>query len=95
MQRFRLAIWCNDPLVRDATAIAVDLALASNQFIALVDGTQARLMYAGSATFDRSENASLYRRDLLYDLEYGTNIVAVQPSMLFGVGTVNSTPIIG
>jgi len=95
MQRFRLAVWCNDPAVRDVAAAAVDLALTPLRFTALADGSQARLLFAGSATLDRSENASLYRRDLLYDVEYATTILAVQPSMLFGTGMVNGTSIIG
>ena len=95
MQRFRTTIWCSDPSVRDTVATLVDLALASLRFITLADNTQARLLFAGGSTIDRSENASLYRRDLLYDIEYPTTIVAAQPTMLFGAGTVNSTPIIG
>ncbi len=95
MQRFRLAVWCNDPAVRDVAAAAVDLALTPVRFTTLADGSQARLVFAGSTTLDRSENASLYRRDLLYEVEYATTVLAVQPSMLFGTGMVNGTSIIG
>ncbi len=94
-QRFRLAIWCNDPAVRDAAAAAIDLALASVRFSALGDGTHARVRFASTATIDRSENAALYRRDLLYDMEYPTTLLVVQPSMLFGTAIFNNTQLIG
>ena len=94
-QRFRLAIWCNDPAVRDTASAVVDLALASTRFTGLADGTRARILFASTTTIDRSENATLYRRDLLYDVEYATTLLAVQPSMLFGTATFNSTDIMG
>ena len=94
IQRFRLAVWCNDPAVRDTAAAVVDLALASIRFTVLADGSQARVLFASTTTIDRSENAALYRRDLLYDVEYATTLLAVQPSMLFGTATFNSTCVI-
>jgi hypothetical protein len=94
-QRFSVISWCNDPAVRDTVATAIDTALASLRFIALADGTQGRLIYAGGSTLDQSQDAALYRRDLLYDVEYATTILAVQPLMLFGTGTVNTTDILG
>ena len=94
IQRFRLAVWCNDPAVRDTAASVVDLVLASTRFTALAGGSQARVSFASTTTIDRSENAALYRRDLLYDIEYPTTLLAVQPSMLFGTATFNSNYVI-
>ncbi len=34
--------------------------------------------------FDQSQNARLYRRDLLYSVDYATTITASLPTMLFG-----------
>ena len=34
--------------------------------------------------FDQSQDALLYRRDLLYRIEYPTTINELLPSMLFG-----------
>jgi hypothetical protein len=42
------------------------------------------MLYAGTTVFDQSQNARLYRRDLLYSVEYPTIISDTQPSMLFG-----------
>lgn len=94
-QSFRIVCWCSDPSIRDTVAAAIDVALAPLHFISLADGTDARLIFSGGATLDRSEDAALYRRDLLYDVEYATTIFAVQPVMLFGTGTVNGAGIIG
>lgn len=94
-QRFRIACWCSAPTIRDTVAGAIDGALAPVRFLDLADGTKGRLIYAGGATLDESQNATLYRRDLLYDVEFATTVLAVQPTMLFGTGHVNDTAIIG
>lgn len=81
---FHVTCWCPTPATRDATAIAIDLSLAQLPFLGLSDGSLARMTYFGTATFDQSENALLYRRDLMYRIEYPTIINTWQPSMLFG-----------
>ncbi len=83
-QLFRMTCWCPTPATRDATAGAIDLAMAQQRFIALADGTAGRLLYAGTTVFDQSQDALLYRRDLLYSVEYATVLAATQPAMLFG-----------
>lgn len=83
-QSIRVACWCPTPATRDAAAVTVDQALAAISFLDLADGTQARVVYAGSTVLDQSQNASLYRRDLLYTAEYPTLITQTQPEMLWG-----------
>jgi hypothetical protein len=94
-QRFRITVWCNGPNVRDAAAAAIDVALAPRRFIPLSDGSLGRLVFATTSTLDRAENAALYRRDLFYDVEYPTTISAIQPTMLFSIGSVNGNSAIG
>jgi hypothetical protein len=89
-QGFRIACWCPTPATRDASASAIDLCLAGSQFIGLADGTEGRLRYHGSLVFDQSENVLLYRRDLIYDVEYATTLTAIQPAMLFGDLVLNA-----
>lgn len=88
-QTFRVTCWCPTPLVRDATAAAIDQALAEMSFVDLPDGTQGHLTYAGTTVFDQSQNALLYRRDLLYSIEYPTTLSAMQPAMLFADIEIN------
>ena len=94
-QRFRISCWCNDPIVRDVVAEAIDVALASHRFIALPDGTQGRLSFAAGNTFDQSQDAALYRRDLIYEVEYPVTTYAVQPAMIFGTTIVNTSSFVG
>jgi hypothetical protein len=92
-QGFRITCWCPTPATRDASASAIDLLLVSFQFIDLADGARGRLRYRGTLVFDQSQDALLYRRDLLYDVEYPTTVTALQPAMLFGDFVLNSTSI--
>lgn len=84
VQTFRITCWCPTPATRDASAVAIDQALAETAFIDLPDASQGRLIYAGTTVFDQSQDALLYRRDLTYSVEYATILSATQPAMLFG-----------
>jgi hypothetical protein len=50
----------------------------------LADATSGKLNYVGTTVFDQSQNASLYRRDLTYNVEYATTLSSSKPAMLFG-----------
>ena len=83
-QDFRLTCWCPDPASRDTTAALLDTALSTTPFITLPDNTSARLRLVRSLTFDQSQNANLYRRDLVFDAEYATTITTTLPALIFG-----------
>jgi len=83
-QNFRLTCWCPDPASRDSTAALIDTALSTTPFITLPDDTSARLRLVRSVTFDQSQNANLYRRDLIFDVEYATTITTTLPALIFG-----------
>jgi hypothetical protein len=93
-QAFRVTCWCPTPQTRDAASEAIDLAMAQLTFLDLADGTQGRVIYAGTTVFDQSQDALLYRRDLLYDVEYATVLAATQPTMLFGNLAVNASQVV-
>ena len=93
IQTFRITCWCPTPATRDAAAVAVDQLLADTAFIDLPDGTQGRLIYAGTTVFDQSQDALLYRRDLLYSIEYPTTVSLAQPAMLFGDIGINAVTV--
>lgn len=90
-QCFRITCWCPDPVSRDVCGSAIDQSLASLTYLTLADATFGRLWYRGTLVFDQSQDALLYRRDLLYDVEYATVVTALQPAMLFGSLTLNGT----
>jgi hypothetical protein len=83
-QRFRLTFWCPDPTSRDRAAAAIDAALSRQTFIDLDDGTTGRLRFVSTTVFDQSQDAALYRRDLIYSVDYLTTVADVLPSMIFG-----------
>ncbi len=92
VQEFRIAMWCPTPALRDALAPVIDTALMANDFIALADGSYGRIRFANGFTTDESADASLYRRDLIYAVEYPTTLAQLTPAMLFGTmtATVNT-----
>lgn len=83
-QLLRITLWCPTPALRDAAAAAVDVALAAQAFMTFADGSVGRMRYAGSTVIDQQENARLYRRELMYMVEYPTTSTQSAPAMLFG-----------
>ncbi len=83
-QSFRIACWCPDPTTRDSLASLLDTALSQDSFIALPDTTEARLRLRQSVTFDQSQNANLFRRDLIFTVEYATTVSETLPSLIIG-----------
>jgi hypothetical protein len=79
-----IACWCPSPALRDAVASKVDTGLAAVFFTSLADGTSGRISYNDTLEYDQAQNAMLYRRDLMYLVEYPTVILENDPSMLFG-----------
>lgn len=89
-QRFQIACWCPEPGIRDSAAVLIDEMLARLSFMTIGDGVQARITYEGTSVYDQSQNALLYRRDLLYSIEYPTIVTDLNPAMLFGDLTINA-----
>jgi hypothetical protein len=78
-ERFQVMCWCPDPPTRDAVGSAIDAALSGIDFIGLPDGSSGRLRFVASTVTDRWEDATLYRRELTYSVEYATTISASLP----------------
>jgi hypothetical protein len=91
----RVICWCPSPLIRDSVAAAIDYALDQVNFLPLADDTQARVVYRNTESYDQAQNALLYRRDLVYGIEYPTVTILQQPSMLFGASDTNGIIIYG
>ncbi|HVZ09329.1 hypothetical protein [Rhodopila sp.] len=94
-KNLRLVFWCPAPLIRDSITSAVDLALSQRPFLMLADGASARLEYRNTATYDQSQNALLYRRDLEYTAEYPTLVSTALPALLFGGVGINASTTFG
>ena len=81
---FRVICWCPDPNSRDLVAAAIDSALSAFDFLGLPDGMAGRLRYVGTSSSDRAQDAALYRRDLIYTVDYATTLAADLSRLLFG-----------
>ncbi len=86
----RVISWCPTPVARDVTVAAIDQALVRHAFLDLADRTRARVLYKGTSVYDQAQNALLYRRDLIYTVEYPTTVMEVLPAMLFGHLSLNA-----
>lgn len=69
---FQIGIWADTPMNRDTIAQAVDPTLAATTFLTFADGSAGRLRYVGSPISDMAEKSTLYRRDLMYAVDYAT-----------------------
>jgi len=86
----RIISWCPTPSLRDTATAAIDQAVVRHDFLTLPDTTKARILYKGTSVYDQAQNSLLYRRDLIYTVEYPTTIVEVLPAMLFGHLSLNA-----
>lgn len=84
VQDFKISMWCPDPAARDVVAPMIDLALADVNFMPLADGSYGRVRFAGGDTSDAGADAGIYRRDLIYAVEYPATLTQITPAMLFG-----------
>lgn len=69
---FQISIWADTPDHRTAVARAVDGILAPTVRITMPDQTTGRLTYKSTLQSDKFEKDDLYRRDILYTVEYST-----------------------
>lgn len=92
-QGFQVSIWSPTPKLRDGVAQLIGGSLVQTSFLTLADGTGGRIRYRSTANYDTDQASSIYRRDLNYDVEYGTTITSKNPTMLFGDLDWNGTTI--
>ena len=90
LQAFRVVCWTGTPGPRDALASFVDGALSGVDFVGLADGTAGRLRFVSSGLSDRARDAGMYRRDLLYSVDFATTQAVELPSLLFNGTTLRA-----
>lgn len=74
---FQISVWANSFASRDPLASVLDAALAGTFRLSLPDGTQCLVRYRSSIQHDDTQKASIYRRDMLYAVEYCLTDVVV------------------
>lgn len=68
----QITIWADTPVNRNVTAAAIDNALSGMTWMTFADGTTGRIIYMSSHIDDMVQKTNLYRRDLMYAVEYST-----------------------
>ncbi|SCU75525.1 putative phage protein [Cupriavidus necator] len=69
---FMVSVWANCFDARDPLADALDSALSGTFHLQLPDGMTAALRYQSSRQDDSGQKEGIYRRDLMYAVEYST-----------------------
>jgi hypothetical protein len=90
-QGVMVTVWAPDHNTRSVLAKAIDGALKQNLVVTLPDGTDALITYQSTTVTDESQNVTVYRRDLNFQVEYatletftGTTITAVGTTIQSG-----------
>jgi hypothetical protein len=71
-QSIMITVWAPTTAARAALSIAIDGIVKQGIVVTLPDTTQAKITYSRTNQLDQYQNASVYRRDLIYDVEYAT-----------------------
>jgi hypothetical protein len=71
----QVTLWCPTPAMRDLAAPLIDVALVQNEHLLLDDGSGARLVYQRTMISDERQTVEIYRRDLVYMVEYATTLI--------------------
>jgi len=71
-QMIMITVWAPDHNTRSVLSKAIDGGLKQNIVVTLSDNTQAKITYARTRQSDDSQNVSLYRRDMIFEVEYAT-----------------------
>lgn len=86
---FQVTVWSPAPDLRERIGSAIDAALSEQCHIDLNDGAPAQLLYARQFDSDRSENWHVYRRDLIFSVNYATTRFITAPEVTQTVITLN------
>ncbi|MEN4587112.1 hypothetical protein ABEI17_21500 [Pantoea agglomerans] len=78
---FQITVWAPAPGLRDRIGSAIDTALSEQCHIDLNDGAPAQLLYTRQSDSDRSENWHVYRRDLIFSVNYATTQAITAPEV--------------
>ena len=86
-QAFRITTWAPTPASRDAIVSLLDAQLSGTRFITLPDGQSARLLWHNTTSDDVPQKEQIWKRDLLYTVQFATTQTATAAQVLFGIGT--------
>ncbi len=71
-QQFQITVWAPSAADRTAVGAPVELALSRPTKLQMPDGTWAIITKVDTTLSDREENRALYRRDMIYAVQFDT-----------------------
>lgn len=89
-RQFAVIVWAPTPALRDTVAAALDVVLSDTPWLA----NSARMRFSGDRTTDEGQNAGVYRRDLIYSVEYPTTAERSAPRVVFPTETIRAGGIV-
>lgn len=75
-KQFQITVWASTPAARDKIGGVVDSALAATSNLTFSDGSHGIMLYSRTFQTDQLEKAGLYRRDIVYSVDYATTQTA-------------------
>lgn len=81
---FQIGVWSSSPATRALVADTFDPVLADTPRLSMPDGTLARLIYQATREDDFTQKQRIYRRSLLYTVEYHTTLVVTAAQLVAG-----------
>lgn len=91
-ETLQVSIWASTPAARDAIARYLVPGLAMVTRIAMSDGSVAMLSSGGAVQIDAQQKSSVYRRDLLYSINYAIIFQQVQTTVTTIAGSLSAGP---
>lgn len=67
-----VTVWAPNRVARNQFSAAIDNLIKQNIRVTMPDTSQAMVIYSRTNTIDEQQAESIYRRDLIYDVEYAT-----------------------
>jgi hypothetical protein len=67
-----ITVWAPTHAARNTLAAAIDVLIKQTNRVTLPDTSQALVIFSRTNVSDEGESSTIYRRDLIYDVEYAT-----------------------
>lgn len=90
---FQITVWTPTPSLREKVGTAIDTAFAEQCHIDLGDSAPAQLLYLRQFDIDSAENWHVYRRDLIFSVNFATTQMITAPEVIQTVVTLNKQPV--
>lgn len=83
-RRIQITLWCPSPSSRDAAASLIDQAMSAVDWLSFPDGSRGRLIYCLSNIDDGDQKVAVWRRTIVYSVEYPTVQTRMVPQIVMG-----------